>query len=114
MSMNNEIEDFELLAGYYRFPKDAQGRIYVTKVGIIEESEIENVRIVCENIQKKDDTFIFEIKDTAFKNFVKVLAVYSTSKEMANKRGGWLVHRMKEAKVADYFWVQVVKNERTG
>lgn len=114
MSMNNEIEDFELLAGYYRFPKDAQGRTYVTKVGIIEESEIEKVRTVCENIQKKDDTFIFEIKDTSFKNFVKVLAMYSTSKEMANKRGGWIVHRMKDAKVADYFWVREVKSERTG
>lgn len=113
MSMN-EIEDFELLVGYYRFPKDAQGRIFVTKVGIIEESEVEKVRTVCENIQKKDDTFIFEIKDTAFPNFVKVLAVYSTSKEMANKRGGWIVHRMKDAKVANYFWTREVRHESAG
>ena len=111
MFMSKEIDDFELLAGYYRLPKDSEGRMFVTKIGIIEESEVEKVRTVCENIQKMDDTFIFEIKDTTFPEFVKVLAIYSDSKEMANKRGGWIIHKMRDAKVADYFWVRETKNE---
>lgn len=107
--MSETIEDFELLASYYRLPKDKDGKTYVTKIGIIEESEVENVRTVCENIHKKDETFVFEIKDTVMPKFVKILSIYSDSKEMANKRGGWFKHKMKDAKVADYFWVRELK-----
>ena len=109
---DKEIEDFELLASYYRLPKDKDGKTFVTKIGIIEEQEIEKVREVCENIQKKDETFIFEIKDTKLPKFVKVLAIYSDSREMANKRGGWFKHKLKDAKVADYFWTREVKNDK--
>ncbi len=84
-----------------------------TMFGIIEESEINKLNKVCKDISLKDSTFSYVIKKPRapelIKKFAGILIIYSDSEDMANKRGGWFLHVMKEAKVSDYFWTKVCK-----
>ncbi len=86
-----------------------------TMFGIIEESEINKLNKVCKDISLKDSTFSYAIKKprTAglIAKFVGILIIYSDSEEMANKRGGWFLHVMKDAKVSSYFWTKVCKGK---
>ncbi len=87
---------------------------FKTMIGVIEETEKPNLDIVCSDIRLKDSTFNYKIVRPKNKELIEkfkwILVVFSDSQEMANKRGGWLIHKMKDAKVSDYFWVKECKN----
>jgi len=88
---------------------------FKTMFGVIEESEINKLNKVCRDISLKDSTFSYVIKKPRapelIKKFVGILIIYSDSEEMANKRGGWFLHVMKDAKVSDYFWIKICKGK---
>lgn len=84
-----------------------------TMIGIPDINEISKLSKVCKDIYSKDTTFRYKIvlpKTTELKaKFSMILIIYSQTLEMANKRGGWIIHKMKDAKVADYFWTKECK-----
>lgn len=71
-----------------------------------------DIRKVCEDIKKRDKTFNYELKPARGKLGVKfncVLVIYDETEEGVNKRSGWFIHKMKDAKVANYYWVRECK-----
>ncbi len=88
---------------------------FKTMVGIIEESEVQKIAKVCYDTSIKDSTFVHKIvrpRNPELKaKFKAILIVNSDTEEMANKRGGWLIHKMKDAKVSNYFWVKTCKKK---
>ena len=85
-----------------------------TMIGIIDKSEVARVRKVCEDIWVKDSSFKFKIVMPGSielrAKFASILILKSETKDMANKRGGWFIHKMKDANISDYFWVKACKN----
>jgi hypothetical protein len=83
--------------------------IFKTIIGIL-NGETENVRRVCEDIKKRDGSFSFEIfKPTVpelSEKFENLLVLYSSSRDAANRRGGWFKHKCRNAKLGSYFWVK--------
>jgi len=84
--------------------------MFKTMIGIINSSDVANVKKVCNDIWLKDSTFKFKTvmpgsSELRIK-FASVLILTSDTKAMAEKRGGWFIHKMKDAKVADYFWTK--------
>lgn len=79
--------------------------MYKANIGILDES-IDNVKKVCEDIKNKDSTFMYEIKRSYLKNFKNVLVIMGDDKEDLEKRAGWFIHKMKNAKVSNYFWIK--------
>lgn len=88
---------------------------FKTMFGIIEASEVSKVNKVCLDISLKDSTFSYVIKKPRtlelIGKFVGILIIYSDSEEIANSRGGWFKHVMRDAKVSDYFWVKQCKGK---
>jgi hypothetical protein len=84
--------------------------MFKTMIGIIDESEIVKVKTVCNDIWLKDSTFKFKVvmpgSRELRKKFTSILILTSDTKEMADKRGGWFIHKMTDAKVSDYFWTK--------
>lgn len=83
---------------------------FKTMIGIIDKDEVDKVRKVCDDIWIQDSSFRFKIVNPGTvelrKKFVSILILRSETKSMANKRGGWFIHKMKDAKISDYFWVK--------
>ena len=81
-----------------------------TMIGIPLEDEVYKVEIVCRDINAGDKTFKYKIVRPGTpdlrKKFSKVLIIYSPDLKTANSRGGWFIHSVHDAKVADYFWVK--------
>lgn len=75
-----------------------------------------NVIKICEDILKKDRTFYYEITEPSVnvlkEKFESLLILYSPTKKMANKWGGWFIHKCRNAKVASYFWVKEATNKK--
>lgn len=87
--------------------------MYKTMIGIPNGGDLNPLRVVCKNIRLKDNTFKFRViiaKGELAEKFKGILIIYSITKEMAEKRGGWFIHKMKDAKVADYFWTKECKD----
>ena len=86
---------------------------FKTMIGIPDKNEEYKVEIVCRDVAEKDDTFEFKIVSPGTpdlrKKFSAVLIIYSPDKKTANSRGGWFIHKVRDAKVADYFWVKSCK-----
>jgi hypothetical protein len=87
--------------------------VYKAYIGVI--SEKKEIEKVCEDIKKKDSTFSYEIR-LPYKNlrnkFKWFLLVFDGDKNSLNQRAGWFIHKMKNAKVADYYWVRKVPVSR--
>lgn len=83
--------------------------IFKTIIGIMNE-QTENVRRVCEDIRKKDPSFSYEIFEPTVaalrEKFENLLVLYSPTKEEAQKRGGWFIHKCRGAKLPNYFWTK--------
>ena len=81
-----------------------------TMIGIIDKNEVAKVRKVCEDIWVKDSSFKFKIVMPGSielrAKFASILILKSETKDMANKRGGWFIHKMTNANISDYFWVK--------
>lgn len=105
----NDIIGFEL-----RFhssePRDTVFK-FMTMIGIADELEIPKAEKVCSDIKKNDNTFGYKIRSTRIKGFKAIIEVYSETKEMANERGGWFIHKCRNCKVASYFWVRPIEAE---
>ncbi len=86
--------------------------MFKTLIGVA-DGQTANVLKVCEDIKKRDSSFDYEIfKPTVpelREKFESLLVLYSATKEMANKRGGWFIHKCRGAKLANYFWVKEFK-----
>lgn len=83
---------------------------FKTMIGIIDKHEVDKVKGVCSDIWAKDSTFHYKIVKPGTKElrdkFASVLILTSDTKSMADKRGGWFIHKMSDAKVSDYFWTK--------
>lgn len=83
---------------------------FKTIIGIPDSDETFKVEIVCRNVACGDDTFRFKIVKPGTpdlrKKFAKVLIIYSPDLKTANQRGGWFIHKVKDARVANYFWTK--------
>ncbi len=44
------------------------------------------------------------------RKFESLLIIHSPTEEEANSRGGWFIHKCKNAKVSGYFWVKNLEN----
>jgi hypothetical protein len=44
------------------------------------------------------------------RKFESLLIIHSNTEEEANRRGGWFIHKCKNAKVSGYFWVKSPEN----
>lgn len=78
----------------------------------IPPGETAKVKKVCWDVQKRDHGFFYEIfKPTVPEiraKFENLLFLDSFSKKDVSKRAGWFLHRCKNARVSDYFWVKKV------
>lgn len=90
--------------------------MFKTIIGV-PSGETSNIIKVCDDFLKKDRTCYFEIVEPSVKKlkekFESLLIVYSPTKEMANKRGGWFIHKCRDAKLAGYFWVKEVRPKKS-
>lgn len=77
--------------------------------------ETTKVKKVCEDIKIRDPSFEFEIfKPTMpeiMRKFENLLFLYSYSQADVMHRAGWFLHRCRNAKLSEYFWVKKVANE---
>ncbi len=78
----------------------------------IPKGETANVQKVCSDIKKRDPGFFYEIFEPKVpkikKKFENLLFLDSYSRADAMHRAGWFIHRCKNAKVSNYFWVKKV------
>ncbi len=83
--------------------------VFKTMIGIM-EGQIENVKKVCDGIKSRDQTFEYMIVEPEVpsirRKFERLLIIHSSTKDEANRRGGWFIHKCKSAKVSSYFWVK--------
>ncbi len=83
--------------------------MFKTMIGIM-QGQTDNVKKVCEGIKGIDKTFEYMIVEPEVpsikRKFERLLIITSTTKEDANRRGGWFIHKCKNAKVSNYFWVK--------
>ena len=67
-----------------------------------------------DNIKKRDPTFEYSLMkpqvESLKRKFESLLIINSSTEEEANRRGGWFIHKCKNAKVAGYFWVKSPEN----
>ncbi len=83
--------------------------MYKAEIGI-KKDNTDKVRKVCEDIMKRDDSFVYEIINSHSVNshsvfsgrFENILIIYDTE-ESVNSRAGWFIHKMKDAEVSDFF-----------
>lgn len=84
--------------------------MFKTMIGIIDKGEVSKVKKVCNDIWLKDSTFKFKVvmpgSPELRNKFASILVLTSDTKSMADKRGGWFIHKMADAKVSDYFWTK--------
>lgn len=74
---------------------------YETRINLGEPSpltptEIEEVAKKCSDIKRGDPTFLYSLKDRG-EGWI-MLVIFSQSKNVAYKRGSWLVNKMDELK----------------
>jgi hypothetical protein len=78
----------------------------------IPRGETAKVKKVCSDIKKRDPSFFYEIfKPTVpdiREKFENLLFLYSSSKADVMHRAGWFLHKCKNARVSNYFWVKKV------
>ena len=71
---------------------------------------MDNIRKVCETIKSRDPTFKYSITEPKIpslkRKFESLLMIHSSTQEEANRRGGWFIHKCKNAKLSGYFWVK--------
>ncbi len=83
--------------------------MFKTIIGV-PRGETSKVVNICEDILKRDRTFYYQVVEPSVKElkekFESLLILYSPTKEMANQRGGWFIHKLRDAQVASYFWVK--------
>lgn len=83
---------------------------FKTMIGIPDENEKYRAEIVCKDVANGDNTFKYKIVSPGTpdlrKKFSAIIIIYSSSLKIANERGGWFIHKVRDAKVADYFWVK--------
>ncbi len=83
--------------------------MFKTIIGI-PAGQTSNVIKICNDILKRDRAFYYELVEPSVKDlkekFESLLILYSPTKKMANERGGWFIHKCRDAKLADYFWVK--------
>ncbi len=88
--------------------------MFKTIIGI-PNGETSNIIKICEDIQKKDRAFYYEVVEPSVielkEKFESLLIVFSPTMKMANERGGWFIHKCRDAKVASYFWVKDEQKE---
>jgi hypothetical protein len=86
-----------------------------TVIGIL-RGQTNNVIKICEDIMKNDRTFHYQVVEPSVKElkekFESLLILYSPTMKMANERGGWFVHKCRDAKVASYFWIKEATNKK--
>lgn len=86
---------------------------FKTMIGILHGDSVPAVQTVCDDVSNRDETFRYRIvkpKDNELKKkFEAILIIYSDTKKEANSRGGWFIHSVRDAKLADYFWVKSCK-----
>jgi len=79
-------------------------------IGIPDKNEKYKAEIVCRDVANSDSTFKYKIVNPGTpdlrKKFSAIIIIYSSSLKIANERGGWFIHKVRDAKVADYFWVK--------
>lgn len=83
--------------------------MHKTVIGIL-WGETQKITRVCEDIKKRDNSFDYYIVKPTVKEikakFENVLVVLSDSEDEAKARGGWFIHRCKNARIPDYFWIK--------
>jgi hypothetical protein len=83
--------------------------MYKTVIGIL-RGETQKITQVCEDIKKRDSSFDYYIVKPTVKKikakFENVLVILSDSEHQAASRGGWFIHRVRNAKLPDYFWIK--------
>lgn len=78
--------------------------MYKAEIGI-EKDNTDKVRKVCEDIKKRDESFVYDIiksHSVFLGRFENILVIFDTE-EGVNSRAGWFIHKMKDAKVSDFF-----------
>lgn len=101
----DEITNFEL---YCHGEKRTERGNWKTNIGILNVNEVPKIKDVCDRIKEQDGTFDYEIKKTHIFKFVELLVLYSDTESMAHNRGLWFVKKMRDARVADYYWVKEI------
>jgi len=78
----------------------------------IPRGETANAKKVCMDIQKRNPSFTYEIFEPTIpeikKKFESLLLLDSYSRNDANRWAGWFIHRCKNAKLSNYFWVKEI------
>lgn len=79
--------------------------MYELNIGVLDDVT-DKIEKVCSDIQKRDSTFEYKIRKTYIKKFNFILVLIGEDKKDLEKRAGWIIHKMKDAKVSDYFWTK--------
>jgi hypothetical protein len=89
--------------------------MFKTIIGV-PAGETSNIIKICKDIMKNDRTFYYEVTEPSVEalkqKFESLLILYSPSKKMANERGGWFIHKVRDAKLASYFWVKEASTKK--
>ena len=83
--------------------------MFKTMIGV-PAGETANVRRVCEDIKKRDDSFKYELYEPSVlklrEKFETLLILILPTQVEAKRWGGWFIHLCRNAKVAKYFWIK--------
>ncbi len=89
--------------------------MFKTIIGI-PNGETANILKVCADIKKRDSTFNYEVFEPHVtklrEKFENLLILYSATEAEANRRGGWFIHKCRDARLANYFWVKMASNKK--
>lgn len=82
--------------------------MWKSTIGIL-DNNTEQIKQVCDDISAKDKSFKYSIQKASgvfINSFKDVLIIFDLSRESIDKRSGWLIHKMKNAKVGNFYIVR--------
>lgn len=75
-------------------------------IGVLDKNP-NKIRIVCEDIKKRDPRFQYYLTKPVNKlriKFTAILVLLSDDKKDVERRAGWFIHKCTDAKLSKYFW----------
>lgn len=68
--------------------------MWETRIELMFDDNIDEIKRVCEDIRSKDSSFDFKIVKSKSLRYDYTLIVYSPDKDTAHRRGVWLINRV--------------------
>jgi len=93
--------------------KEFEKKYYVTAIGLsCDYAILDRIKQICEDTNRKDETFKFKIYPSFFEKYDYVLVVFSANKDQAYQRGEWLKKVfLKELGLDVLYWVKERKEK---